>query len=98
MTYAEIASFLIAIVTIGSFFLAIRSTSYNELRGLYDALKDDFEEYKEDSKKSRADMESEIKMLTRQNTAFKKYIDRLIEQLEGAKIVPVKMEENDRNP
>lgn len=91
MTPGEIAQIITAFVLLGGFILSARSTSYNELKGLFDSLKKDSEE----REKKMDTMEMEIKTLTRQNISFKRYISKLIAQLEEAKITPAVMEEDD---
>lgn len=124
MTPAEIGNLIIAIVAIGTFWLSARSTSYTELKGLFEALKEDFKKYKQereeefDKYKADRDLEKErlekhIEMLQESNEKkdreiealedinktlinqgdnYKRYITRLIRQLENAQIIPEKFE------
>ena len=92
MTISEFGILLTALVMAGGFFLSMRSTSYNELKILYESLKNDFDEYKEESKDRRNEMEQEIKTLTSQNEMFKRYISKLIAHLEKVGEIPDKMD------
>lgn len=124
MTPDGIATLLIALVGMGGFFLSMRSTSYSELKALFEQLKKDFAEYKDTSRKEFAEYRAEAeakaerdkkhidllqktneekekqieqledmnKALANQNDSFKRYIIRLIRQLETAQIIPEKMD------
>lgn len=125
MTPDGIATLIIALVGMGGFFLSMRSTSYTELKALFEQLKKDFADYKETSKKDFAEYKKEAeervlrdekhiallqasndakdkqieeledinRTVVNQNDNFKRYIVRLIRQLEAAKIVPEKMDD-----
>jgi len=124
MTPAEIGNIIIALVAIGTFWLSARSTSYTELKALFDTLKDDFKKYKKESEeefvkyKTERDLEKERlekhiimlqennekkdkeiealedinKTLINQGDNYKRYITRLIRQLENAQIIPEKFD------
>jgi len=99
MTVGEITALLIAIVGLGGFFLSMRSTSFTELKSLHEGLKNDFDKYKKESEekedkaeRQREEMENEIKALTRQADNFKRYIAKLIAQIERLGQVPEKMD------
>ncbi len=101
MTPGDIAQIITALVLLGGFFLSMRSTSYNELKGLFDSLKKDFDEYKRESKDREKEyedkieaMEKDLTTMTRQNANFKRYIAKLIAQLEAAKIIPEPMQDD----
>jgi len=106
------AEFITGLATLIAVIISLRSTSYTELKGLYDSIRNDFDNFKEASKKREDAYEVEIKSLkdegqrkdgrieklqeemeaqVRQNDNFKRYIARLINQLEKAQIVPEKM-------
>lgn len=125
MTPDGIATLLIALVGMGGFFLSMRSTSYSELKALFEQLKKDFAEYKDTSRKEFAEYRAEAEAkadkdakhillleesndakdklidelreinsnVINQNDNFKRYIIRLIRQLETAQIIPEKMDE-----
>lgn len=102
------AVFIIGLmVTLIGWVIAVRNTSFSELKALNEILKRDltqlkteFETYKDDEViendkniKKVNDLEDKVKKLTDQNNNFRLYISRLINQLERAGIVPVKMED-----
>lgn len=113
MTPAEIGNIIIALVAIGTFWLSARSTSYTELKGLFDTLKTEFNAYKTESDMEKKQLEKQIKILEESNEKkdleiaaledinktlinqgdnYKRYITRLIRQLETARIIPEKFE------
>ena len=92
--------FITALAAIIARAISFRTASHTELRSLFDTLRNDFDKYKKDSQdredryeKQIDDMEKEITALTRQNENFKRYIARLITQLEKAGILPEKMDD-----
>lgn len=92
--------FITALAAIIAIAISFRTASHTELRSLFDTLRLDFDRYKKESQeredkyeKQIDDMEKEITALTRQNENFKRYIARLINQLEKAGILPEKMED-----
>lgn len=125
MTPDGMATLIIALVGMGGFFLSMRSTSYSELKTLFEQLKKDFADYKEASKKEFAEYKTEAearaardeahisllqasndakdrqidelqdtnRMVINENDNFKRYIVRLIRQLEAAQIIPEKMDD-----
>ena len=93
MSAVEITSLLVAIVGVGGFLLSMRSTSFNELKELYKGVREDFDKYKQESEKKEAEYEQKVDDLVRLNERFRRYIDRLIKQLEKNGITPEKMEE-----
>lgn len=116
MTPAEIGNIIIALVAIGTFWLSARSTSYTELKALFDTLKEDFKTYKKESDIEKDRLEKHIEMLQESNEKkdkeiealedinktlinqgdnYKRYITRLIRQLENAQIIPEKFDNID---
>lgn len=93
MTVGEIAQIITAFILVGGFFLSMRSTSFNELKLLYENLKKDFEDYKEESKAQEDKYMKQIEELESAVEKFKRYISRLIKQLEQNGIAPEKLEE-----
>jgi len=101
MTAGEWSGLITVLVALGGFFLSMRSTSYAELKGLFDTLRTDFDKYKIQTEAKEAkyekkieEMQNEIDTLTKQGDNYKRYITRLIAQLERAQIIPVKMDED----
>lgn len=94
------AEYLTAIAVLIGIAISFRTASHTELRSLFDALRGDFDKYKREAQdrenkyevKIEA-MEQEINSLMRQNENYKRYITRLIAQLEKASIIPVSMDE-----
>lgn len=93
------AEYLTALAALVAIAISFRTSSHTELRSLYDSLRTDFDKYKKDSEakeekyeKKIEDMQTEIDALTKQGDNYKRYITRLIAQLERAQIVPVKMD------
>ena len=95
MTVAETLQLLTAITIAGGFFLSMKSTSFNELRTLYDAMRREFDEYKKDSAAKENEYEKKVDNLIRQNERFKKYISVLIRQLEKNNITPDSMSDEE---
>jgi hypothetical protein len=93
MTTAEFTQLLIALVAVGGFILSMRSTSYTELKGLYSDIRRDFEDYKKQSEKKETEYEQKVDELATLNEKFRRYIDRLIRQLEKNGITPEKMDD-----
>lgn len=93
------AEYLTALAALVAIAISFRTSSHTELRSLYDSLRTDFDKYKKDSEakeekyeKKIEEMQTEIDALTKQGDNYKRYITRLIAQLERAQIVPVKMD------
>jgi len=95
MTVGEIAQIITAIILVGGFFLSMRSTSFTELKTLYEKLKQDFEDYREESRAKEDEYKRQIDDLESTVDKFKKYISRLIRQLEKNGITPEKFEETE---
>lgn len=93
------AEYLTALAALVAIAISFRTSSHTELRSLYDSLRTDFDKYKKDSEakeekyeKKIEEMQTEIDALTKHGDNYKRYITRLIAQLEWAQIVPVKMD------
>ncbi len=87
------AEYLTAIAVVIGIAISFRTASHTELRSLFDTLRSDFDKYKKEAQDKEKEMEKEIKTLTVQNENYKRYITRLIAQLEKASIIPVSMDE-----
>ena len=87
------AEYLTAIAVVIGIAISFRTASHTELRSLFDTLRSDFDKYKKEAQDKEREMEKEIKTLTLQNENYKRYITRLIAQLEKASIIPVSMDE-----
>ncbi len=87
------AEYLTAIAVVIGIAISFRTASHTELRSLFDTLRSDFDKYKKEAQDKEREMEKEIKTLTVQNENYKRYITRLIAQLEKASIIPVSMDE-----
>lgn len=87
------AEYLTAIAVVIGIAISFRTASHTELRSLFDTLRSDFDKYKKEAQDKEREMEKEIKTLTVQNENYKRYITRLIAQLENASIIPVSMDE-----
>lgn len=89
------AEYLTALAAIIAIAISFRTSSHTELRSLYDSLRADFkqaQDREERYEKRIEELEKEVQALTRQADNYKRYITRLIAQLEQAQIVPVKMD------
>ena len=87
------AEYLTAIAVVIGIAISFRTASHTELRSLFDTLRSDFDKYKKEAQDKEREMEKEIKTLTVQNENYKRYITRLIAQLEKASIIPVSIDE-----
>lgn len=94
------AEYLVALAALIGVAISFRTASHTELRNLFDTLRGDFDKYKRESQdretryEQKIDaMETEINSLMRQNENYKRYITRLIAQLEKASIIPVSMDD-----
>ena len=87
------AEYLTAIAVVIGIAISFRTASHTELRSLFDTLRSDFDKYKKEAQDKEREMEKEIKTLTVQNENYKRYITRLIAQVEKASIIPVSMDE-----
>jgi hypothetical protein len=93
MSAESIAIIIAASGTLLSIFLSLRSTSYTELKGLYEILRKDFDALKAERKLDEEKYEFQIACLEKRIKSFEKYITKLIKQLEAAGVAPEKMDE-----
>lgn len=89
----NLVSLITVLIMVGGFYLSTRSTSFNELKSLYENIRKDFEDYKETSEKKEVEYEHKVDNLLKENNRFKKYIARLIAQIERIGETPEKMDE-----
>jgi chromosome segregation ATPase len=82
-------------VAVGTFLLSFRSTSFTELKTLFTEIKAQLTEAEEkikDYEKRVEVLQAALEAAIRQNDNFKRYIARLIAQLEANDIIPEKMD------
>ena len=95
----ELVLLITAIVTVGGFLLQMRVTSFTQVTKINDVLSariDRLEKSNDDKDKRIESLENELETQVRQNDNFKRYIARLIAQLQRANIVPEIMDDYDR--
>lgn len=82
------AEFITALAALVAIAISFRSSSFTELRGLFDALKKDFEDYKDDAREREKQYEEKIARLERQVDNYERWITAALEQFRRAGITP----------
>jgi hypothetical protein len=99
MTIAEITGLITGAVLLGSYILQIRTTSFSQFVKMNEILAGRIEDLEKSNKNKDIEIEAlqeKLEASIRQNDNFKRYIARLINQLQNANIIPEKMEDYDR--
>jgi hypothetical protein len=95
MTIAEITGLITGAVLLGSYILQIRTTSFSQFVKMNEILAGRIEDLEKSNKNKDIEIEAlqeKLEASIRQNDSFKRYIARLINQLQKADIVPEAME------